>query len=153
MIGRASTSRSPERRVQEAKRRRSWRVADTLQKSFGYAGTGILYATATQRNFRIHLAIGTFALTLGALVHVTLLELAIVGLTIAMVLALELVNTAIEATVDLAIGDQYHRLAGIAKDCAAGAVLVAACASLFVACCILLPPLWHLALQLNRSAF
>jgi diacylglycerol kinase (ATP) len=119
-------------------------VAETLGKSFKFAGNGILYATATQRNFRIHLAMGTLALGLGALLHVTLLELSVIGLTIAMVLALELVNTAIEATVDLVVGEQYHRLAGIAKDCAAGAVLVAAFTSLFVACCILLPPAWRL---------
>jgi diacylglycerol kinase (ATP) len=142
MIGRASTVRSVESQAR-AKRRRSWRVAETLQKSFGFATTGILHATSTQRNFRIHLAMGTLALGFGALLHVTLLELAIVGLTIAMVLALELVNTAIEAAVDLTIGEQYHPLAAIAKDCAAGAVLVAAFTSLFVACCILLPPLSH----------
>jgi diacylglycerol kinase (ATP) len=118
-------------------------VAETLSKSFTYAGGGILYATATQRNFRIHLIVGTMAFVLGACLRITLLEMAVIGLTVAFVLALELINTAVEATVDLIVGDQYHRLAGIAKDCAAGAVLVASSAALVVAACILLPPLWR----------
>ncbi|WP_231848403.1 diacylglycerol kinase family protein [Gloeobacter violaceus] len=118
-------------------------MAETLSKSFTYAGSGILYATATQRNFRIHLIVGTMAFMLGACLRITLLEMAVIGLTVAFVLALELINTAVEATVDLIVGDQYHRLAGIAKDCAAGAVLVGSSAALVVAACILLPPLWR----------
>jgi diacylglycerol kinase (ATP) len=142
MTGRVSTATSSKAKSL-AKQRTSWRVAETLSKSFRYAGNGVLYATATQRNFRIHLGMGALALTLGAMLQVAFIELAVLGLTVAIVLALELINTAIEATVDLIVGEQYHQLAGIAKDCAAGAVLVSACASLFVACCILLPALWH----------
>ena len=56
-------------------------------------------------------------------------------------LVLELLNTAIEAVVDLAIGRRYHPLARIAKDCAAAAVLVAAISSLLIALFLLLPPL------------
>lgn len=143
MTGRMSTATSSKANRQ-AKQRTSWRVAETLSKSFRYAGNGVLYATATQRNFRIHLGMGALALTLGAVLHVSFIELAVLGLTVAMVLALELINTAIEATVDLIVGEQYHQLAGIAKDCAAGAVLVSACASLFVATCVLLPALWRI---------
>ncbi|BAC89183.1 diacylglycerol kinase [Gloeobacter violaceus PCC 7421] len=139
MTGQASTQ-SAKRTI---RRRQSWQVAETLSKSFTYAGSGILYATATQRNFRIHLIVGTMAFMLGACLRITLLEMAVIGLTVAFVLALELINTAVEATVDLIVGDQYHRLAGIAKDCAAGAVLVGSSAALVVAACILLPPLWR----------
>ena len=57
------------------------------------------------------------------------------------VLVLELLNTAIEAVVDLAIGRRFHPLARIAKDCAAAAVLVAAISSLVIALLLLIPPL------------
>ena len=52
---------------------------------------------------------------------------------------LELLNTALESVVDLTVKQTYHELAKIAKDCAAGAVLISAIASLFVASFILLP--------------
>jgi diacylglycerol kinase (ATP) len=57
------------------------------------------------------------------------------------VLALELLNTAIESVVDLTVKQSYHELAKIAKDCAAGAVLISALAALLVAGSLLLPPL------------
>jgi diacylglycerol kinase (ATP) len=68
-------------------------------------------------------------------------RLAVLVLTVTAVLVLELLNTATEAVVDLAIGRRFHPLARIAKDCAAAAVLVAALASLLIACLLLVPPL------------
>jgi diacylglycerol kinase (ATP) len=123
--------------------RRSWQVAHTLQVSFQYAWAGVLYATATQRNFRVHLGVGAIAVALGIMLGITPLEFAVVGIMIALVLTMELLNTAVEAMVDLAIGDQYHDLAKIAKDCAAGAVLISSIGAMFVAGWILLPPLVH----------
>jgi diacylglycerol kinase (ATP) len=62
-------------------------------------------------------------------------------MTSAIVMVLELINTAIESVVDLTVKQSYHELAKIAKDCAAGAVLVSAIAAVLVAAFILLPPL------------
>lgn len=56
-------------------------------------------------------------------------------------MALELINTALEAVVDLTVEQSYHELAKIAKDCAAGAVLIAALTAVLVGGCLLLPPL------------
>jgi diacylglycerol kinase (ATP) len=56
-------------------------------------------------------------------------------------MALELLNTAIESVVDLTVKQSYHELAKIAKDCAAGAVLVSAIAAVLVAGSLLIPPL------------
>ncbi|MCS7031636.1 MAG: diacylglycerol kinase family protein [Gloeomargarita sp. SKYG116] len=113
----------------------------TLWQSFWYAGQGLWYAGCSQRNFRIHLAIGSIALVWAAWVHLNLTQTAIIVLTIGLVLALELVNTALEAVVDLTVGQTYHELARIAKDCAAAAVLVTALAALGVAGLLLVPPL------------
>jgi diacylglycerol kinase (ATP) len=110
-----------------------------LVQSFFYAGQGLYYAASTQRNFRIHLGIGTVALIWAAGVHLPLTQTAIIVLTIGLVLALELVNTALEAVVDLTVGQTYHELARIAKDCAAAAVLVTALAAVAVAGLLLVP--------------
>jgi diacylglycerol kinase (ATP) len=56
-------------------------------------------------------------------------------------MVLELLNTALESVVDLTVGQSYHELAKIAKDCAAGAVLISAIAAVIVASCLLVPPL------------
>lgn len=121
----------------------SWRTATNLISSFRYAGAGLVYAFSTQRNFRIHTAIGTFAIGLGLFLRLSPVEVSIIGLTIGIVLAMELINTALEAVVDLTVMQTYHDLAKIAKDCAAAAVLIAAIAALGIAGCLLLPPLAH----------
>ncbi|MEN9207190.1 MAG: diacylglycerol kinase family protein [Gloeomargarita sp. GMQP_bins_120] len=113
----------------------------SLWQSFRYAGQGLWYAGRSQRNFRIHLVIGGIALVWAAWVQLNLTQTAIIVLTIGLVLALELVNTALEAVVDLTVGQTYHELARIAKDCAAAAVLVTALAALGVAGLLLVPPL------------
>jgi diacylglycerol kinase (ATP) len=120
----------------------AWAVAPNLFLSFKYAWAGVRYAFVTQRNFRIHTAIGLVAISLGLGLQVSTVEMAIVGLTCALVLVLELLNTALESVVDLSVKQSYHELAKIAKDCAAGAVLISAIAAVFVAGLILLPPLF-----------
>ncbi|MEM8612329.1 MAG: diacylglycerol kinase family protein [Cyanobacteria bacterium P01_H01_bin.105] len=119
----------------------AWQVAPNLFASFRYAWAGIVYAVRTQRNFRVHLAIGLVALSLGVLLHIKAIEAAVVAITISAVLVMELMNTALESVVDLTVGQTYHELAKIAKDCAAGAVLISAMAALLVAGFIYLPPL------------
>lgn len=119
----------------------AWLVAPTLLLSFKYAWAGFRYAFITQRNFRIHAIIGTLAISLGVFLHLKPVEIAVICLTSGLVMALELLNTAIESVVDLTVKQSYHELAKIAKDCAAGAVLVSAITAVFVAGSLLLPPL------------
>ena len=126
----------------------AWQVAPNLALSFKYAWAGVSYAFTTQRNFRIHTVVGTFAVSLGFLLNISAVEMAIITLTCAIVMVLELLNTAIEAVVDLTVKQTYHELAKIAKDCAAGAVLLSAIAAVIVAVWILLPPLFRLAISL-----
>jgi diacylglycerol kinase (ATP) len=120
----------------------AWRVAGDLPASFRYAAQGLAYGFASQRNFRIHVTTGTVVFGLGLWLGLSVDRLAVLVLTVAAVLVLELLNTATEAVVDLAIGRQFHPLARIAKDCAAAAVLVAALASVLIAILLLAPPLW-----------
>jgi hypothetical protein len=75
------------------------------------------YAFATQRNFRIHVLIGSVVFALAGWLQFDLIRLAVLVLTVTAVLVLELLNTAMEAVVDLSIGRRYHPLARIARLC------------------------------------
>lgn len=132
-----------EAELSQADRHLSWRVATNLGVSFKYAWQGVSYAFKTQRNFRIHVVIGTVAVSTALLLNLSLIEIAIICLTCGAVLTMELVNTALESVVDLTVQQSYHELAKIAKDCAAAAVLMSALISISVAACLLVPPLWQ----------
>ena len=90
-----------------------------LVRSFHYAFAGLFYLARTQRNFRIHLAAGTLASLLARVLGLSAVEWAVFVLIMTMVLAAEMVNTVVEAAVDLA-SPAYHPLAKVAKDVAAG---------------------------------
>jgi diacylglycerol kinase (ATP) len=100
-------------------------------RSFHHAFEGIIYATRTQWNMRLHLVAA--ALVLVATLYLRLQRPYVIGIviTVAVVLAFELINTAIEAIVDLLTPEQ-HPLAKVAKDAAAGAVLIVAFAAIIV---------------------
>ena len=124
-----------------ASRDQAWQIAPDLLTSFRYAWAGVCYAYATQRNFRIHTWVGSLALATGFALRLSPTALAILSLTVALVMILELLNTALESVVDLTVGQSYHELAKIAKDCAAGAVLLAAIAAVIVGGCLLATPI------------
>lgn len=135
------------------KRDSAWQVAPTLWSSFRYAGMGLTYAFQTQRNFRIHTMLGLTSIGLGMLLHLTMVELAVIGLTCGAVLSMELLNTALEAVVDLTVKQTYHDLAKIAKDCAAAAVLVSAIAAVLVGGMLILPKLWLVVVAFMSRKF
>lgn len=128
--------------VMKLNRDLAWRVAPSLLTSFKYAWAGVSYAFQTQRNFRIHVVVGALAISLGVFLHLRAVEMAVIGLTIGAVLAMELLNTAIESVVDLTVKQNYHELAKIAKDCAAAAVLISSLAAVGVAGTLMLPKLY-----------
>lgn len=103
-----------------------------LIDSFNYAIEGISYAFKTQRNMKIHFLAAILVLVFCLFFNLSKIELIAVLITITMVIVAEMINTAVEAVVDL-LTDSYHPLAKIAKNVAAGAVLMTAINSLFVA--------------------
>jgi diacylglycerol kinase len=102
-----------------------------LFRAFGCAFAGIWHCVCWERNMKIHLAAMLAVLSLAWWLELSRDEWMILILTIAFVLMAELFNTAVEAVVDL-VSPGYHPLAKIAKDVAAGAVLLAALAALAV---------------------
>lgn len=106
--------------------------------SHGYAWAGLAYTLRTQPNFAVELALGTLAVGAALWLHAGLVP---VLLCCGLVLSLEVLNTALEALTDL-VSPEWHPLAKVAKDAAAGAVLVASLFSLLVGLAVLGPPLW-----------
>lgn len=107
--------------------------------SLNYAMEGIVYALRTQRNMRIHIFAAIVVAVASLLLGVRSLELVAVVFAISLVFVTELVNTAVEAAVDVAT-EHYDPLAKVAKDVAAGAVLVASINAVFVAYLVLAQP-------------
>ena len=103
----------------------------SLRWSFTWAFEGIVYVVRTQRNMQLHVGAAALALVLGLLLDFSRLELAAVMGAISLVLVAEMMNTAVEAAID-AVVTTYHPLVKIAKDVAAGAVLVATVNALMI---------------------
>ncbi len=113
-------------------------------RSVRFALTGVGIAWRTQPNFRIEAWLGLLALALTLWLGAALVPILLVS---AAVLTLELLNTAIEAVVDLASAE-HHALAGAAKDLAAAAVLLASLVAVVVGLLVLGPPLLQRLSQL-----
>lgn len=96
-----------------------------LIKSFNYAAEGIIYVLRTQRNMKLHFLIAGIVLVLSLFLDLSRLEFIALLFAVTFVLVAELVNTAIEATIDV-VTPTFDPLAMIAKDVAAGAVLISA---------------------------
>jgi diacylglycerol kinase len=111
-----------------------------LMASFGFALEGIAHAFRTQRNFKVHTGITLAVVIAGVVLGISTEQWAILAVTIALVLQAELVNTALEAVVDH-VAPEFHALAKVAKDCAAGAVFVCAITAVIVGLLILGPRL------------
>jgi diacylglycerol kinase len=109
-------------------------------RSFSFAGQGVWHVVRTQRNMRVHLLAGAAAIVAGLIVRVSAADWACIVLGIGLVLTAETLNTVVEALADLCT-DEYHPLAKIAKDAAAGAVLISSVAAVGVAVAVFLPRL------------
>jgi diacylglycerol kinase (ATP) len=99
------------------------RTASVLQ-SFNFAFEGIIHVLRTQRNMRIHFAIAAAVLVAALVIGVGRIELVVLLLAISFVLIAEMLNSALEAGIDVAT-TSFDPLAKLAKDIAAGAVLIA----------------------------
>jgi diacylglycerol kinase (ATP) len=106
------------------------KIKKTLE-SFNNAINGIIDTVRTERNMKIHLIVALGILIISFFFDITKYEFLILAVTITMVIAAELINTAIEATIDMTT-NYYHPLAKIAKNAAAGAVLITAINALLI---------------------
>ena len=112
-----------------------------LYKSFGYAFTGIFACIKKERNMKIHCSAVILVTIAGIVFKLTVMEWCICLVLFGMILALELVNTALEAVVDR-VTQEKKPLAKLAKDTAAGAVLIAAIMAAVIGGIIFLPKIF-----------
>ena len=106
--------------------------------SFKYPISGLKYAYRNEQNLAVDVGVALIVCILAFVFKVSAHEWALLALTIGLVLSMELVNTALEAIVDL-VTEEYHPLAKVAKDTAAAAVLVMAIVAIVVGVIIFLP--------------
>ena len=116
-----------------------WKNQKFLQ-SLKNAINGIIYVIKTGRNFKIQLFFAFLAILMGFCLKISLLEFAILMITIFLVLAMECINTAIEKIVDM-YTLEYNETAKIIKDIAAGSVTLMAMLSIIIGCLIFLSKL------------
>ena len=114
-----------------------------LLKSFGHAWRGIKYCLANEQNFKLHLAAGSAAIVLAFFLKCTVVEWMIILLCIALVICLEMLNSAMEKFCDMKLKD-FHPEIRFIKDIAAGAVLIAAAIAVVCGGIIFLPKLLQL---------
>jgi len=115
-------------------------------QSFCCALAGLVYVLRTQRNAHIELVATVLVIAAGLWLRVSYLEWALLALTIGLVLAAEMMNTAVEHAVDMATHEQ-DPLARIAKDAAAASVLTAAIVAFIIGSFVFGPRLWVLLLH------
>lgn len=105
-------------------------------KSFLYAFRGIK-ACIYQRNMRFHISAAVLVTAFSLVYRLDAVQYGLLFFAMGLVIAAECINTAIENAVDL-ISPEFHPLAGLAKDAAAGGVLIAAITAILIGCCLFL---------------
>lgn len=145
----------PDDRRQESELEREvvkWRKS--LFSAFKFAKQGAIRSLRLQRNLRIHFAAGLAVLIWNLCVRPTSLVVTLSILTVAFVMSIELLNTAMEHLTDVATGGGYHELAKWAKDAAAAAVLISSLGAVAVAALLLGATWpWHFLLFSSRNWF
>lgn len=108
-------------------------------KSFGYAEEGIRYAFYHEQNIIVMFMLGIIAMIMGFILDISYTERLVIIMLIGIILPLELMNTAIEAVVNLHDQDKKSKYGKVAKDCASGAVAIASIFALIVGVIIFMP--------------
>jgi undecaprenol kinase len=119
-------------------------VSRSLLESLKHAIDGLVVVFKEERNFRVQLLVTIAVFITGIVLKIDRGEWLVVILLCILVLILEMVNTAIEAIVDMTVGRQFHEYAQKAKDVAAGAVVIAVLAAIINGFIIFLPAILHL---------
>ena len=118
-------------------------------KAFNAAIEGIIYTFKSERNMKIHYCLAVIILVASLFLDLTRIEMIFLVFAISLVVIAEMFNTAIEKTIDM-VTDEYHPLAKIAKDVAAGGVLIAALNSVVVGYMIFYDKIYYILLKMDK---
>ena len=130
--------------------KRKWKNRDLIT-SLEFAFTGILTAIKEERNMRKHAATALIVILAGFVFRVSGIEWLFLLLSIFLVIAFEILNSAIENVVDLASHYHFDMLAKKAKDMAAGAVLVVSVLAALIGLLIFIPRIWDTLFMIMRK--
>lgn len=119
----------------------------SFNDSFKHAYEGVIYALFRERNMHVHAVMAVFVIACGVLFDINYSEWLACFILIALVISMELINTAIEAVVDL-ITTEENELAKVAKDTAAGAVLIVSIFAAFIGLIIFVPKIVYFIMNL-----
>lgn len=113
-----------------------------FKNTFKNARKGMRLAIRSERNIRVHLATALFVMLLGVFLGLDSVKICILLLTVAMVVSMEMINSAIEFSLDAVFHNRYSKLVGMAKDISAGAVMFVTIIAVVIGCLIFLPAIW-----------
>ena len=113
-----------------------------FKNTFKNARKGMRLAIRSERNIRVHLATALFVMLLGGFLGLDSVKICILLLTVAMVVSMEMINSAIEFSLDAVFHNRYSKLVGMAKDISAGAVMFVTIIAVVIGCLIFLPAIW-----------
>lgn len=122
----------------------------TKYKSQGFFNTfknarkGMRLSLKSEQNIRVHIICGALALALGFALHFSCVKYCILLLTIVMVISSEMLNSAIEFALDSIYHNRYSRMVGMAKDIAAGAVMIVTVVALMIGVLLFVPPIYRI---------
>lgn len=118
----------------------------SFRNTFRNARKGMRLSLKSERNIRVHLLAGTLAIITGFCFNFSITKFCILFMTIAIVISAEMLNAAIEFTLDSVYHNRYSKMVGMAKDIAAGAVMVVTIAAIMVGVLLYVPPFFKLFL-------
>ena len=120
----------------------------SLSSTFRNARKGMRLTIKSERNLRIHLFVSVFVLAFAYCLNFSIIKFCILLLTIASVISAEMFNSAIEFSLDAIFHNRYSRMVGMAKDIAAGAVMVVTISAIMIGVLLFGQPLISLVLNL-----
>ncbi len=115
-----------------------------FRNTFKNARKGMRLVLKSERNVRIHLVMAAFVLMLGFLLNFSITKLCILLIAIGMVVSAEMINSALEYSLDAVFHNRYSRLVGMAKDISAGAVMFVTIIAVVIGLLIFIPPIFGL---------
>ncbi len=118
----------------------------SFRSTFRNARKGMRLSLKSERNIRIHLIAAAFALILAFCLNFSITKFCVLLLTISSVISSEMLNAAIEFTLDSVYHNKYSRMVGMAKDIAAGAVMLVTITSLMIGAMLFIPPILKIIL-------
>ena len=118
-----------------------------FRKTFKNARKGLRIVLKSEKNIRIHFLFGVLTLMLALALDLSVSKICIIFLAIGLVVGFEMLNSAIEFSLDAVFHNKYSTLVGMAKDISAGAVMFATFIAIFIGLIIFAPPIYHLVCE------